>query len=327
MTSDDVPIVRRVDDGASVSRRVDDTPSVGRRALLAGAAAALGGIAGCAARFPGVRGSTPETVSVLAAGSLNNALENGLRPAVDAALRTEARGSAEVARLVAEGQKDPDIVSLADVALFDSPLEPDWYAEFATNSIVVAYNPDTEGGARIAEAGVDGWYRPMLDGDVAIGRTDPDLDPLGYRTLFALELATGHYGTDRNLREVIPAREQIYPETQLVSQFETGSIDAAFAYRNMAVERGYEYVDLPPETDLSDPAFADRYSRTTYELPGEKVVSGGVISYGSSIGRRSSAVDDAFEAHVTGDYLEEFGFAVPGNYPRYVGDAPDSIAG
>ena len=304
-----------------------DDVSVGRRAVLAGATAAVGGIAGCGTRVPGLSGSTPETVSVLAAGSLNNALENGLRPAVDARLRVEARGSAEVARLVADGQKDPDVVSLADVALFESTLDPAWYAEFAANSIVLAYDSESEGGAQIAAAGADGWYRPLLDGDVALGRTDPDLDPLGYRTLFALELATEHYGADRNLREAIPSREQLYPETQLVSQFETGSIDAAVTYRSTAVDRGYDFVDLPPEIDLSDPDFADRYSRATYELPDGTVVSGDVVAYGSTIRRRSPAVDDAFEAHVTGEYLEEFGFAVPGNYPRYVGDAPDRIAG
>jgi molybdate/tungstate transport system substrate-binding protein len=301
-----------------------DDPSIGRRSFLTGAAVTLGGLAGCTGGL-GADGSESVTVSMLAAGSLNNALENGLRGAVDRTVEVEAHGSAEVARLVADGQKDPDVVSVADVALFDSPLEPDWFAEFATNSIVVAYNPETEGGKRVAEAGSDEWYRPLLGDEVALGRTDPDLDPLGYRALFVLELASDYYDTDVDLREAIPTREQIYPETQLVSQFETGAIDAAIAYRNMAVERGYEYVDLPAEIDLSEPAHADRYAAASYELPSGKVVAGGLISYGSTVRHRSPAVMDVFEAHVTGSYLNEFGFVVPDDYPRFTGDAPDTI--
>ena len=300
-----------------------DSP-VGRRPVLSALAGALTGATGCSGVIAGTDGRSA-TVSILAAGSLNNALEHGLRPAVDATVEIEARGSAEVARLVAEGQKAPDVTSVADVALFGSPLHPDWFAEFATNSIVVAYNPDTPGGQRLAEAGADRWYRPLLGGEVALGRTDPDLDPLGYRALFVLDLATAYYGTDVDLREAIPRRDQIYPETQLVSQFETGAIDAAIAYRNMAVERGYEYVDLPAEIDLSDPSYADTYATTAYELPGGTVVRGGPVSYGSTIRHLSPAVVDVFDAHVTGRYLHEFGFVVPDDYPRFTGNAPDEV--
>ncbi|MBX0297467.1 extracellular solute-binding protein [Haloarcula nitratireducens] len=264
-------------------------------------------------------------VSILAAGSLNDALENGLRADVAVPLRVEAHGSARVARLVADEQKDPDIVSVADAALFDSPLDPAWFCEFATNSLVVAYNPETEGGRRVADAGSDGWYRSLSDGSVTLGRTDPDLDPLGYRTLFMLDLATNHYGTDSDLRTVVPQRSRTYPETRLVSQFETGSIDAAVTYRNMAVERGYEYLDLPPEIDLSDPRYTDRYATTSYELPSGKTVRGGVIRYAATARDRRQSVADVFETHVTGDYLTDFGFAVPNDYPRYTDNVPDAF--
>jgi molybdate/tungstate transport system substrate-binding protein len=298
--------------------------TVGRRAVLAGLTAVVGGAAGCAG-VSGVAVDRPDPVSVLAAGSLNNALENGLRPSVASAIEVEAHGSAEAARLVAGGQKDPDIVALADVALFDGPLRPAWYAEFATNSVVVAYNPETEGGKRLAAAGPDRWYRPLLSGDVSLGRTDPALDPLGYRTLFVLELAADYYGTDTDLRAAIPRRDQVYPETQLVSQFETGSIDAAITYRNMAAERGYDYVELPAEIDLSTHRFAERYASATYELPGGKVVRGGPVSYAATVRRDSRAVFDAFDRLTTGAYLEAFGLVVPDDYPRYTPHAPDRI--
>mgnify|MGYP000445082676 CR=1 FL=1 len=298
----------------------DGEPRLGRRSLLSAVAAGLTASAGCA----GVRAGH-EPVSLLAAGSLNNAFENGLRQSTEATLELEAHGSAELARLVAEGAKAPDIVSVADTELFAGPLHPEWFAEFATNSVVLAYNGETDGGKRLADAGADRWYEPLLEDAVRLGRTDPDLDPLGYRTLFTLELATSYYDTDTDLRTVIPARRQLFPETQLVSQFETGSIDAAFTYRNMAVERDYDYIDLPAEIDLSDPGFGDKYASVSYELPGGKVVGGGPISYGSTIRTQSPAALAVFDEQIRGDYLREFGFTVPNDYPRFRGDAPDEL--
>jgi molybdate/tungstate transport system substrate-binding protein len=293
--------------------------TVGRRALLAGLGGTLCGLAGCA----GVVGDRATAVSMLAAGSLNNAIENGLRGSVDATLQSEVHGSAECARLVDSGQKDPDILSLADVALFDAPLSTPWYATFATNSLVVAYNPDTAGGQRIAEA--DRWFDPLVADSVALGRTDPALDPLGYRALFMLELATEFYDIDVDLRAAIPTREQLYPETQLISQFETGAIDAAIAYRSMATQRGYDYVDLPAAINLGDPSMADHYADVSYELPGGTVVTGAPIRYGSTVRHRSAAADAVFETHITGDYLPAFGFTVPDNYPEYTPNAPDTF--
>lgn len=298
--------------------------STDRRTLLGGVVATVSGTVGCLGSAS--EDDRRDTVSLFAAGSLHNGLEHGLKPAVDPRLQIEARGSAAVVRLVADDQKDPDIVSIADVALLESILDPDWIAEFATNSIVLAYNPKSEGGRRLAAAGDNDWYRPLVNGDVTLGRTDPDLDPLGYRTLFALELATDHYKTATDLRAEIPRRDQVYPETQLVSQFETGAIDAAFTYRSMAVDRQYEFVSLPAAINLGDPAFTDRYSTAAYELPGGTVVSGDLISYGTTIRHRSPAVDRVFDTHTNGEYLTEFGFTVPGDYPQYTGNVPDSVA-
>ena len=292
-------------------------PMASRRTLLSALPAV--GLAGCS----GALGGT-DPVSMLVAGSLNNAVENGLRPAVAPPLQSEAHGSAEAARLVAGGGKDPDILSLADVTLFDTLLSTEWVAEFATNALVVVYNPETAAGARL-DNGQSPWYEVLQDGDTSLGRTDPDMDPLGYRTLFCLELATGYYGADRPLREAIPATDQLYPETQLISQFETGAIDAAIAYRSMATDRGYEYVDLPAEIDLSDPEFANRYAETSYELPDGTVVTGDVISYGSTLRHETETTRTVFETHLTGEYLTDFGLTVPDDYPRYTGNVPKRI--
>ncbi|MFB6256962.1 MAG: substrate-binding domain-containing protein [Haloplanus sp.] len=297
--------------------------------LLAAGATGAVGLAGCTGARTGAGSEAPaddggsSTVTILAAGSLQHALKTGLAPAVDVPTRIEAHGSATVARLIAEGQRDPDIVTLADTALFEDPLSPPWYSVFAGNAVVLAYNSDTDGGQRVADA--DRWYDPLVDGDVRLGRTDPDRDPLGYRTLFTLELAARHYADAPALRETVPHRRQVYPETALIGGFETGSIDAAFAYRNMAIERGYDYVDLPDRIDLSDPAHADWYSSVSYTLPSGQKIRGGPISYGSTVRHRSGAALSVFAAHTTGNYLADAGFLARRGFPRYEGEVPAGV--
>lgn len=291
-----------------------------RRLLRSFALFAAGALAGCS----GVRGGT-EPVSLLVAGSLNNAAENGLEAAVDGPLRVEAHGSARLARMIAAGQKDPHIASVADGALFRGPLEPRWYAEFATNAVVLAYDPNSEGGRRIDAAGTEEWYAPLQSGEVDLGRTDPDLDPLGYRTRFALELASRYYDAPDLLDRLIDGGE-IYPETQLLAALETGSIDAAFTYRSMALDRDYAFVELPNEINLSDPTLeTEWYATTDYELPDGTMVEGSVIRYASALRRETELARTVFETHISGDYLEEFGFTVPEQYPRFRGDVPDGV--
>ncbi|ERH07554.1 MAG: ABC-type molybdate transport system, periplasmic component [Halonotius sp. J07HN4] len=283
-------------------------------------------MAGCIGGDGGSSNGDSMTVAILAAGSLQHALENGLKPAVDVPVQVEAHGSATVARLIDEGQRDPDIVTVADTALFEEPLSPPWYSVFTSNSVVIAYNPETDGGQRLADAGADGWYEPMVDGEVSIGRTDPDLDPLGYRTLFTLELASRYYEDASDLQEQILRQEQIYPETSLISQFETGSVDAAFTYRNMAAERDYEYIDLPDQIDLSNPNYNDDwYATVSHTLPSDQEIQGGLISYGSTIRTMSDAAVAVFDRHTTGAYLAESGFILRDQFPMYEGDPPSQL--
>lgn len=291
-----------------------------RRRLLRGlAGVATAGIAGCST----VTGGGTDPVTLLGAGSLTTALEQGLRPRLETPVRVGTRGSAAIARLVASGTRSPNIVSLADPALFDAPLSPPWHVTYATNAMVIAYNPDTVGGQALATHRT-AWWEPVLSGVTRFGRTDPDLDPLGYRTLFTLDLAADYYPATPDLRAVLPEHTHVYPETQLLTQFETGALDGAFTYRNMAEERGYAYIELPSQIDLSTPRYRDRYHETAYTLPGGHTVDGDVIRYAATIleGADRPQVRTVFDRHTTGAYLDAYGFDRPDDYPRYIGDVP-----
>jgi molybdate/tungstate transport system substrate-binding protein len=264
-------------------------------------------------------------VEVLSAGSLHKSFTEGLTDATEPSITVESHGSRKAARMVAEGQRDPDVLALADTALFSSLLSTPWHATFASNAVVVAYNPESERGQRVAEA--DRWFEPLFDAEFTLGRTDPDLDPLGYRTLFALSLAGDYYDVP-DLRERVVATDQIYPETQLLAGFETGSLDAAFVYRNMAVEREYPYVDLPPELNLGAPSLADRYASATVELGDGTTVRGAPIEYGATLRNDGERETGVFETLVesAADYLDPFGFEVRENHPTYHGDVPERIS-
>lgn len=273
-----------------------------RRGVLAAGLAGLGAtsLSGCLSR-----GSSG--VSVLAAGSLHRALDSRLRDDVGVDVSLESRGSAACARMVHEGLRDPDLLVLADPALFTGLT--DVYTSFATNALVVAYDPTTAGGRAVRD--VERPYDALLDASVRLGRTDPDADPLGYRTLFSLGIAESLWG-----RPYTAALDpgQLFPETDLLATFETGSLDAAVVYRNMAVDHGVPFRELPPALDLSTPAEAERYASQTYELPSGQAVRGSPIEYGVTMRGQGSVVESVFETLVAGGWLGD-GFEVPSTYP------------
>lgn len=309
------------------SRRPDHTGETTRRSFLArvgtsagvGAIASgtLGSLAGCISL--GARGSDDDPVRILAAGSLQRTFGEGLREAVDVPVTVEAHGSVTAARLVAGGQRDPDIVVLADTALFDSIVDAPWYATIATNALVLAHTDQSD---PHPVAAADRWFDPILDGSVSLGRTDPALDPLGYRTVLAADLAERFY--DRpGLREELLDSSSIYPETSLVSRLEAGVVDAAVVYRNMAVEREYPTVDLPAAIDLGDPT--QDYSDATYELDENTTVRGAPIRYGAWVRSTDSRVQQVFDTILDGAVLNTNGFGTADPLPRFHGSVPEAF--
>ncbi|WP_277553769.1 extracellular solute-binding protein [Halobaculum limi] len=289
------------------STRRDVLSTLGRAASVASVVS----VTGCL----GSRAGESPTVSVLAAGSLARAVEERLRPEVethhpdlDVDLTTEFRGSAVCARLVRDGLRDPDVLALADPALFDGITRR--YTAFATNELVVAYDPTTPGGRAVRDA--DRAFDPLLDRSLRWGRTDPDADPLGYRTLFALSLAERRWGRPYP-RALAP--NQVFPEAELLPVFETGELDAAVVYRNMAVDHDVSFRSLPPAIHLGAPAHADTYAHESYELPDGTVVHGTPIRYGAVTRRSAPSVDAVFDTLVDTGWMGD-AFGVPASYPR-----------
>lgn len=275
-----------------------------RRTVLraaAGGALAVGGALGAATaggRF--LVGDGPVPPAVLVAGSLQGVA----RRVGDASV--EAHGSVAVRRLVLEGARDPDAVAVADPRLLDGVAERGRL--FATNALVLAYDPASPAAGAIRSD----WTAAVEDPSLALGRTDPRQDPLGYRTVLALRLAEP-LGVDA---EAVLAGSSVFPETALLRALEAGQLDAAFAYRSMAVEHDLPYVSLPPSIDFADPDRADHYATASMSVDGETVTGAPIVYAAAALTPRGEPWVAALST--ARPVLEDAGFAVPAGYPTSV---------
>ena len=240
------------------------------------------------------RAREKETLVIFHAGSLTVPISDvaaafqAERPGVE--ILTEAAGSRECARKISELGRACDVFASADYTVINTLLVPDfaeWCIKFAGNEMVIAY---TEGSRRSGEITVENWPDILLDESVAFGRSEPDSDPCGYRSVLTVRLAESYYGRE-GLADALLAKDHrhIRPkETDLLALLETHTIDYIFIYRSVAVQHGLEFLPLPPEINLQDPALTEHYRSATVEIsgknPGETVLkTGEPMVYGVTI--------------------------------------------
>ncbi|HVX87898.1 MAG TPA: extracellular solute-binding protein [Gemmatimonadales bacterium] len=208
------------------------------------------------------------------AGSLGKPLREALQefvrrnPGVEPA--QENSGSLEAARKLTDLGKVPDIIALADEAVFPALLMPGqvrWYAAFARNEMVLAYTDQSRYAADVTAAN---WPDILLRPDVRTGRSAPALDPNGYRTLMVAQLEARRRHDPTLAGRLVAAMGERYirpKESDLVAQLQAGELDYAWSYRSIAETAGLRYVDLPSEVDLSDPAREAAYAEARVQVP------------------------------------------------------------
>lgn len=221
----------------------------------------------------------------------------------------EAAGSLVCARKITELGKPCDIMASADYQIIDAMLIPQfasWNLGFATNEIVIAYN-DKSGAADVIDG--SNWTDILLRPDIIYGRSDPNSDPCGYRTLLTLMLAEKYYGLS-GLKTALEEKDRSYirpKEIDLIALLESGAVDYIFQYKSVAVQHSMKYLELPDEINLSNPLFADNYRSVSLQVtgsrPGETItMPGDYIMYGITLlndaPNRSAAED--FLAFIVG---------------------------
>lgn len=223
---------------------------------------------------------------VFNAGSLGlpfrNLLQAFKKANPDVRTAQESSGSLEAARKLTELGKTPDVLGVADYAIIPKLLIPAhaaWYATFATNALVLAYRNESQGGLEIADYN---WYRILLRPGVRTGRSDPSLDPAGYRTLMAWQLAQLYYRQPQlatQLQAASPPRYMRPKEADLTALLQLGELDYIWTYRSIAQANGFRWLDLPKEINLSDPAMAATYAEAKVTLPGATQAKGDTIVF------------------------------------------------
>jgi molybdate/tungstate transport system substrate-binding protein len=234
---------------------------------------------GIAMMVTACRGSSPDTgrkIVVFNAGALALPLREALdsfasEPGHDGlGASQENAGSVETARKITELGRTPDVVALADTALFGTLLKGRTTGRIAVlggSRLVLAY---TDRSRFAAEVSGQNWQNVTTRPGVEVGRSDPALDPAGYRALMAMQLAERFYaspGLARRLEQAAPPANMRPKSADLTALLQTGNLDYAWEYESVAKNLGLRFVALPREVDLGDPALASTYATATVEIP------------------------------------------------------------
>jgi molybdate/tungstate transport system substrate-binding protein len=244
-------------------------------------------------------------------------------PGID--VLTEGHGSIQVVRTVTEIGKAADLAIVADNQLIpllmykaqrpDGGPYANWYINFATNSLGIAYSPNSRYAEQI---NLTNWYEIMSRPDVKIGLSDPLIDSLAYRALMSVLLAQGYYHDDAIFDRffsgcfklplkveysgetaVIHVPEAMSPRTeriimrsynlQILSLLESGNVDYAFEYESVARQHKLRFLSLPAAINLGSPYFAGLYGKVRVKMDFQRFASvlpefqGSRITYAATI--------------------------------------------
>ncbi len=187
-------------------------------------------------------------------------------------MKMESAGSVTCARKISELHRPCDVLASADYNVINKILIPEhasWNISFASNEMVIAFNERSEYHDIFNQKN---WYDILAKNEVFYGRSNPDSDPCGYRTVLVLKLAEKYYRKTGLAQKILEKdNEYIRPkETDLIALAESGVIDYFFIYRSVAEQHGFNYILLPDSINLKEPEFEDFYSQVSVRIAGSK---------------------------------------------------------
>lgn len=215
-------------------------------------------------------------VNVLYAGSLLSVMETKIGPAFSNLgydYRGEGHGSIQNANMIIDGQRFPDVfisvgANPVNMLINNKPSLAKWYLGFASDEMVIAYNPKSSFASDFqkAKTGSIPWHHVLAKPGIKFLRTDPFLDPKGCYTVIATKLAGVLYHNSSLSSSILNGernKDQLRPEEILLTLLEQGEADAIPAYKHEAIERGFPFISLPPQINLGNPAFANYYKQAS----------------------------------------------------------------
>ncbi len=193
---------------------------------------------------------------------------NKIHPNVE--ILTESGGSATTIRKVTELHKECGVIGSADYKIVPQLMFPDyadWYIIFASNQMVLCYTEKSQYGNEI---NADNWYEILQRDGVTYGRSDPDQDPCGYRSLMVWQLAEKHYNVSGIYDKLYGAAGDTMraKSVDLIALLESGDLDYAFEYDSVAKQHNLKYVSLPERINLSSAEFESYYAQAKVSIKG-----------------------------------------------------------
>ena len=178
-----------------------------------------------------------------------------------------------------------------DTTLLTSPLPSGkpvirWYASFAKSRLGIGYSiqsPFLSVFEAIASGGLP-WYEGLdtTKYNMKIGRTDPNIDPKGYRTVIMTRLAEIFYNRKNISKTVLGTPRnnlQMYTEQNLEKLLQNGDLDVGFFYECEYPWNGnLRFISLPVQLDFSNSSFNSYYSKANYTN-----TATGAVTKGSAI--------------------------------------------
>ena len=208
-----------------------------------------------------------------------------LNPSVKILL--EGAGSVASERKISDLKRECGIMASADYKVIHKLLIPeftDTCVNFASNELVIAFNEKSK---YASEINTKNWDKILLRSDVKYGRSEPDLDPCGYRTVLMWQLQEMmNHIKDFELKMLEKDNELVRPkETDLLSLMETNSIDYMFQYKSVAEQHHLKYILLSDSVNLGINGLADFYKNASMEIKGKKpgktmTITGSPMIYG-----------------------------------------------
>ena len=225
--------------------------------------------------MPCALSASPKNLRIAYAGSMGAVMDRALGPqfarSAGIAYQGIGAGAYGLAHLLASGRLQADLfvsITPGPIRILQSAGLVSHAVPIARTQMVIAYSPKSRFARLLAAAarGSIAWWRVLEMPGLRFGRTDPATDPQGQSILFTMQLAATYYRQPDLAQRILGSArnpEQIFTEASLLSRLESGEIDASSGYESAVRSLHLPFIALPPEIDLGDPAFANRYERAT----------------------------------------------------------------
>jgi len=188
----------------------------------------------------------------------------------DIDVKLEAAGSIACARKITELNRKADIMASADIRIIKEFLIPEYTdtaIAFTTNEMVLAYHNKSKGRDSINR---QNWPKILLNKEIKYGRSNPDIDPCGYRSILTMKLQKKHLSSESFVNKLRNKdNKYIRPkETDLLALLETHTIDYIFIYESVARQHNLQWIALSDTVNLSKVSLQDVYNTVQVNVQG-----------------------------------------------------------